>query len=44
MESKKSIAMTMEELIKFMDSYDKDEEFFILVVFEKEREYERKRE
>ena len=38
------LEMTMEELIKFMDSYDKDEEFFIQVVFEKEREYERKRE
>ena len=40
----KYLEMTMEELIKFMDSYDKDEEFFIQVVFEKEREYERKRE
>ena len=38
------LEMTMEELIKFIDSYDKDEEFFIQVVFEKEREYERKRE
>lgn len=38
------LEMTMEELIKFMESYDKDEEFFIQVVFEKEREYERKRE
>lgn len=40
----KYLEMTMEELIKFMDSYDKDEEFFIQVVFDKEREYERKRE
>lgn len=38
------LEITMEELIKFMDSYDKDEEFFIQVIFEKEREYERKRE
>lgn len=38
------LEITMEELIKFMESYDKDEEFFIQVIFEKEREYERKRE
>jgi len=44
MESKKSIELTMEELFNLIDSYDKDEDFFIQVEVEKEREYERKRE
>lgn len=44
MESKKSIELTMEELFKLIDSYDKDEDFFIQVEVEKEREYERKKE